>query len=68
MRCAISRKVLVSIPDGAIGIFNLKNPFSSTMALGLTQPLTEMSKKVKQSPLHALTGPESSRRFRLPDF
>jgi hypothetical protein len=32
-----------SIPDGVIGIFHLYNPFGCTMALGLTQPLTEMS-------------------------
>jgi hypothetical protein len=33
----------VSIPDEVIGFFNLPNPSSRTMALGLTQPLTEMS-------------------------
>jgi len=40
------------------------------MALGLTQPLTEMSKKGKGKaiPLQARTGPEGSRRLRLPDF
>jgi hypothetical protein len=39
------------------------------MALGSTQPLTEMSKgKGKAIPLQALTGPEGSRRLRLPDF
>jgi len=41
------------------------------MALGLTQPLTEMSKgkgKGKTIPLQAWTGPEGSRRLRLPDF
>ena len=32
-----------SIPDGVIGIFHLHNPSDRTMALGLTQPLTEMS-------------------------
>jgi hypothetical protein len=31
------------IPDDVIGIFNLANPSSRTMALGSTQPLTEMS-------------------------
>jgi len=31
------------IPDGVIGIFHLHNPSSHTMALGLTQPLTETS-------------------------
>jgi hypothetical protein len=32
-----------SIPDGAIGIFCWHNPFGRTMALGSTQPPTEMS-------------------------
>jgi hypothetical protein len=32
-----------NVPDEVIGIFNLPNPSSSTMALGSTQPLTEMS-------------------------
>ena len=32
-----------SIPDGVIGIFHLRNPFGRAMALGLTQPLIEMS-------------------------
>ena len=32
-----------SIPEGVIGIFHLHNPSGRTMALGLTQPLTEMS-------------------------
>ena len=41
--CAISRKVAGSIPDGIIGIFHRINPSGRTMALGLTQPLTEMS-------------------------
>jgi len=41
--CATSRKVAGSIPDGVIGIFHWHNPFGRTMALGLTQPLTEMS-------------------------
>jgi len=40
---ATSRKVAGSIPDGVIGIFHLRNPSSRTMALWLTQPLTEMS-------------------------
>jgi hypothetical protein len=35
-----SRKVAVSIPEGVIG----HNPSDRTMVLGLTQPLTEMSK------------------------
>jgi hypothetical protein len=37
--------------------------------LGLTHPLTEMCKaKGKAIPLQALTGPEGSRRLRLPEF
>jgi hypothetical protein len=32
-----------SIPDEVIGFFNLPNHTSCTMALGSTQPLTEMS-------------------------
>jgi hypothetical protein len=31
------------IPDEVIGIFSQPNPSSHTMALGSTQPLTEMS-------------------------
>jgi hypothetical protein len=41
--CATSRKVAGSIPDGFIGIFYWHNPSGRAMALGLTQPLTEMS-------------------------
>ena len=41
--CATSRKVAGSIPDGVIGIFHLHNPSGRTMALGSTQPLTEMN-------------------------
>jgi hypothetical protein len=32
-----------SIPDEIIGFFNLPNPSSRTVALGSTQPLTEIS-------------------------
>jgi hypothetical protein len=35
-------KVVGSIPDEVSGLFN-SNPFSRIMALGSTQPLTEMS-------------------------
>jgi len=43
------------------------------MALGLTQPLTEMSKykgkrKGKAVPLQDRSGPEGSRKLRFPDF
>jgi hypothetical protein len=41
--CLTSLKVAGSIPDGVIGIFHLHDPSSRTMALGLTQTLTEMS-------------------------
>ena len=34
-----------SIPDGVIGIFHWHNPSGRTMALGPTQPLTEMRTK-----------------------
>ena len=39
-----------SIPGGVNGVFHCHNPSARTVALGLTQPLTEMSKvKIKQS-------------------
>jgi hypothetical protein len=41
--CATNRQVAGSIPDGVIGFFYWHNPFGRTMALGSTQPLTEMS-------------------------
>ena len=41
--CATNRKVAGSITDGVIGIFHWHNPSDRTMALGSTQPLTEMS-------------------------
>jgi hypothetical protein len=37
---ATSRKVAGSIPNEVIGLFNLPNPSSRTMALRSTQPLT----------------------------
>jgi hypothetical protein len=40
--CATSRKVAGSIPDGVIGIFHRQNPSGRTMALELTQPVTEL--------------------------
>ena len=43
--CATSRKVAGLIPDGVIGIFHWRNPSGHTLALGLTQPLTEMSSR-----------------------
>ena len=41
--CATNRKVAGPIPDGVTGIFQWLNPSGRTMALGWTQPLTEMS-------------------------
>jgi hypothetical protein len=41
--CAKNRKVVGSIPDGVIGIFHWHNPSGRAMALGSTQPVTEMS-------------------------
>jgi hypothetical protein len=41
--CATNRKVTGSIPDSVNGIFHWHNPSGRTMALGSTQPLTEMS-------------------------
>jgi hypothetical protein len=43
MHYATSRKVADSNPDEVIGFFNWINPSSRAMALGSTQPLTEMS-------------------------
>ena len=40
---ATNRKVAGSIPDGVIWIFRWPNPSGRPMALGSTQPLTEMS-------------------------
>jgi hypothetical protein len=36
-------KVAGPVPDDVIGTFNCHNPSGRTMALGLTQTLTEMS-------------------------
>ena len=40
--CATNWKVTGSIPNDVIGIFHWQNPSSRTMALGSTQPLTEI--------------------------
>ena len=42
LHCDRRRKVAGSIPHGVIGIFHWHNPSGRTVALGLTQPLTEM--------------------------
>jgi hypothetical protein len=41
--CATSWKVTSLIPNGVTGIFRWHNPSGCIIALGLTQPLTEMS-------------------------
>jgi hypothetical protein len=41
--CAANQKVAGSIPDGVMEFFIDVNPSDRTMALGSTQPLTEMS-------------------------
>ena len=41
--CTTSLKVAGSIPDDATGIFQWYDPSGCTVALGLTEPLTEMS-------------------------
>jgi hypothetical protein len=43
--CATSQKVAGLIADGVTGIFHWHNPSGRTMALGLSQPLTEMRTK-----------------------
>jgi hypothetical protein len=56
--CDTNRKVASSIPNGVIGIFYCHNPSGRTMALGSTQPLTEMSKgKGKCHPITDHQGP-----------
>jgi hypothetical protein len=40
---ATRRKIAGSIPDEVIGFINEPNPSNRTMALGSTQPLTEMN-------------------------
>jgi hypothetical protein len=40
---ATSRKVAGSIPEGFVGIFRWLKPSGRTIALGWTQPLTDMS-------------------------
>jgi hypothetical protein len=54
-----------SVSDDVPGIFHWPTPSGRNMALGSAHPLTEMSKAF---PLRALTGPEVSRKLRLPDF
>jgi hypothetical protein len=42
---AINRKVAGLIPDEVIGFFNCPNPSTRNMALGWTQPLTEVNSR-----------------------
>jgi hypothetical protein len=58
---ATSWKVAVFFSDAVNASFNLPNPSSSTMALGSTQPLTEMS----ASNHPGGGGVKSGRRIRL---
>jgi hypothetical protein len=51
--CATSQKVAGSIHDGVTGIFYWHNPSGRTMALGLTQTLTEMSTRNISSGVNA---------------
>jgi hypothetical protein len=41
--CATNQQVAGSIPNGTIGFFHWRNPVGRPLALGSTQPLTEMS-------------------------
>jgi hypothetical protein len=43
---ATSQKVAGSIPDGVVRIFHWCNPSGRTMAMGLTQPPSEMSTSI----------------------
>jgi hypothetical protein len=52
------RKVAGSIPDEVIGFFSWPNPSSRIMAMGSTQPLTEISTR-------NLPGVKGGRRVRL---
>jgi hypothetical protein len=54
--CVTSRKVAGSIPDGVIGIFHRHNPPGLTTALGLAQPLTEMSNEYQEYFLRGKSG------------
>jgi hypothetical protein len=58
----------VRFPIASFEFFIDNNTSGRTVPLGLTQPLTELSKKGKVMPSQAWTGPEGSRRFRIPDF
>jgi hypothetical protein len=59
-------------PDGVIGILYWHNPSYFSKVLVSTQPLIEVSKKVKRKgkavPLQAWSSPEGSRKLRFPDF
>ena len=66
-QCTSNRNVAGSIPDGVIWIFKWNIAFGRTMALGLTEPLTEMSKG-KAIPLQAWRGPQGSRKLRFLDY
>jgi hypothetical protein len=46
--CYKPKGVAGSIPDEVTGFFNWPNPNSSTVVLGLTQPLAEMSTRSRK--------------------
>jgi hypothetical protein len=55
------------ISEGVFGSSHLNNPTGHTMTLAWNKHLTDMSKG-KAIALQVWTGPEDSRRLRLPDF
>jgi hypothetical protein len=66
--CCFFFSQLCSIPDEVIGFLNWPNPSSRTMALGSTQPLTEMSLcgLVVRVPSYRSRGPGfDSRRYHI---
>jgi hypothetical protein len=60
---ATSRKFAGSNPDEVIEFFNLPNPSIRTMALGSTQPLTEMRTRNLPGGLRLTTSPPSVSRL-----
>ena len=62
--CASSQTIAGSIPDSN---YSLTKSSGRTMALGMTQPLTEI-RKAKSVPLQAWSFPDGSKKSRFPDF
>jgi hypothetical protein len=65
--CATNRKVTGSTPDGVIGMFHWHSPSGRTKALGLTQPLTGMSKR-QSNPITGLDRPWGFQEVQAPRF